>query len=506
MACKQGTHPVSSPLSESFAAVDLGSNSFHMVVARFEEGRIQIIDRIKDMVRIASGLDAENNLTEEAMQRALQCLERFAQRIAEIPKSNVKAVGTNTLRQARNGGEFIHRAQGALGHNIDVISGREEARLVFLGVAQTVYNDSEKRLVIDIGGGSTELIIGRGFKPSAAESLYMGCVNVSRRFFADGTISEKRMRAAVLFARTELEAIEANYRRLGWEIALGSSGTIRTISEVTIAQGWHDTGISRAALEMLSQHLIAAGHYERLHLKALSDRRRSVFAGGVAILTAVFQALELAHIQVSEGALREGIVYELVGRYRNEDIRNATVADMAARYGVDQEQAEKVAAMALALYKQTKKSWRFDQADKDRLRWAAQLHEIGLAIAHAQYHRHGAYLLSHSDMPGFSRREQHDLALLVGAQRRKFPLLAFDQTMPNDRQRMVRLAILLRLSCLMCRSRSYGAPPKIKATAEANSLSLTCERGWLEEHPLTKADLQAEGDYLKAIPFQLHCD
>ena len=494
---------MSSPMSETFAAVDLGSNSFHMVVAKLEDGQVRIIDRIKDMVRIASGLDDSNNLTEEATERALESLRQLGQRIREIPRTNVKAVGTNTLRMAHNGNDFIRRARVALGHNIHIISGQEEARLVFIGVAHSVYNHDGASLVIDIGGGSTEIIIGKGFQPRVAESLYMGCVNVSRRFFPDGKITGRRMRDAVLFARTELETIEAGYRRIGWDTALGSSGTIRAIADIAVAQGWSEGGVTREAVETLRKQLIAAGHHDRLYLEGLTERRKPVFAGGVAILGAIIEALDLDHVQISDGALREGILHELIGRYRNQDIRNATVADIALRYGVDQEQADKVATTAESLFDQVRKPWRFDDADRNALLWSAQLHEIGLAIAHAQYHRHGAYLLSNSDMPGFSRHEQQNLSLLARAHRRKFPVLEFDQAALENQEKLQRLAVLLRLSCVLNRSRSYSAPPDVKATAGTDSLSLKFPRDWLDNHALTRADLEAEAVYLEAIEFTL---
>ena len=494
---------MSSPMSETFAAVDLGSNSFHMVVAKFEDGQVRIIDRLKDMVRIASGLDSSSNLSAEATERALQSLRQFGQRIREIPRTNVKAVGTNTLRQARNGKDFIRQARVALGHNIDIISGQEEARLVFIGVAHTFYNHDGASLVIDIGGGSTEIIIGKGFQPRVGESLYMGCVNVSQRFFADGSITGRRMREAILFARTELETIEAGYKRIGWDSVLGSSGTIRAVADIAVAQSWSENGVTRAAVEHLRKRLVAAGHYDRLYLEGLSERRKPVFAGGLAILSAIIEALDLDHIQISEGALREGIIYELIGRYQNQDIRNATVADIAARYGVDREQADKVGKTAETLFDQVYKRWQFDEADRDTLLWSAQLHEIGLAIAHAQYHRHAAYLLSYSDMPGFSRQEQQNLSLLVRAHRRKFPVLEFDQAAPDNREKVLRLAILLRLSCVLNRSRSYVSPPEIKAAANTSSLSLKFPKDWLANHALTRADLEIEAEYLEAAEFDL---
>ena len=493
------------PPSEIFAAVDLGSNSFHLVVARLEDGQVRIIDRLKDMVCIAAGLDSDNNLTEEATERALESLRQFGQRIREIPRTNVKAVGTNTLRQAHNGRDFIRQARVALGHNIDIISGQEEARLVFLGVAHSVYNHNITSLVTDIGGGSTEIIIGNGFQPEVAESLYMGCVNISQRFFPGGKISERRMREAVLFARTELEVIESEYQRIGWDTALGSSGTIRAIADIAMAQNWSEGGVTKEAVKIMRKQLIAAGHHDKLCLEGLSERRKPVLAGGLAILSAIMEAFELDHVQVADGALREGIIYELVGRYQNQDIRNTTVADIAVRYGVDQEQADKVAKTVETLFAQVCKRWDFEPADRDSLLWAARLHEIGLAIAHAQHHRHSAYLLSNSDLPGFSRQEQQNLSLLVRAHRRKFPALEFDQAVLENQDKLQRLAILLRVGCVLNRSRSYIVPPTIKATASAsaNSLTLKFPRAWLDKHALTRADLKIEAEYLQAIGFDL---
>ena len=291
--------------------------------------------------------------------------------------------------------------------------------------------------------------------------------------------------------------------RIGWDIVLGSSGTIRAIADIAVAQGWSEEGVTRDAVEILRKRLVSAGHHDKLYLEGLAESRKPVFAGGVAILSAIIEALDLEHIQVSDGALREGIIYELVGRRRNQDIRKTTVADIALRYSVDQEQADKVAGTAETLFDQVRKRWRFDDADRKALLWSAQLHEIGLAIAHAQYHRHGAYLLSNSDMPGFSRQEQQNLSLLVRAHRRKFPVLEFDQAVLENQEKLQRLAVLLRLSCVLNRSRSYSAPPDVKADAGKDSLSLKFPKDWLDNHALTRADLEAEAVYLEAVEFTL---
>ena len=489
---------------EPFAAVDLGSNSFHMIVANYGEERMQVIDRMKEMVRLASGLDGKRNLSPESMDRAIQCLERFGERIRDIPRANVRAVGTNTMRQARNARTFLARARQALGHSIEVIAGREEARLIFLGVAQSIYNESDRRLVVDIGGGSTEVIIGRGFNATHMESLYMGCVGTSEQFFANGEISAKRMRRAMLFAHQELEGIQATYRRVGWDAALGASGTIQAIEEAVRHQGWSDAGISADSLTRLREHLIQIGNTRDVELPGVSEQRKPVFTGGVAILSAVFEALSINRMTVVDGALREGLLYDLIGRVRDKDVRDSTVADLAQRYGADPEQAKRVAATAELLFAQARPAWSLDKRpDQKLLQWAAQVHEIGLSIAHAQYHHHGAYVLANSDMPGFSREEQLNLAALVRLHRRKFAIEELLQVAEDSRTRIGRLCALLRIAVLLNRSRSATDFPDIRVRAAENDLTLEFPDGWLGEHPLTQTDLDAEREFLEAAGFSL---
>jgi exopolyphosphatase/guanosine-5'-triphosphate,3'-diphosphate pyrophosphatase len=495
---------MSAPQSDSFAAVDLGSNSFHMIVASYTDGRLQVVDRLKDMVRLASGLDNRRNLNQEAMDRAIACLQRFGERIREIPKRNVRAVGTNTLRQARNGAAFLAKARQALGHRIEIIAGREEARLIFLGVAHTVYSEEDKRLVVDIGGGSTELIIGRAFKPNCMESLYMGCVNVSEKFFGGGEISAKRMRRALLFARQELEGVEATYRRTGWDNAIGASGTVIAIHDVVRNRGWSEQGITSEALGKLREHLVAAGSVDKLELPGVADRRLPVFPGGVAILSAIFEGLKVERMTVSDGALREGLLYDLIGRVRDRDIRDQTIVDMGQRYGSDPEHARRVGATAVKLFAQIRESWALEERDDAKLlEWAAAVHEIGLSIAHAQHHRHAAYLLTYSDMPGFSRQEQFNLAMLVRMHRRHVPLEELDQVPDGDRTRITRLCVLLRAAVLLNRSRTDIELPDIAATAAESFLELRFPDGWLDAHPLTQTDLETERDLLAAVGVEL---
>ncbi|MFZ1851164.1 MAG: exopolyphosphatase [Nitrosomonas sp.] len=489
---------------ESYAAVDLGSNSFHMVVANFSEGNLRVIDRMKEMVRFASGLNNKKDLSEESMQVALECLQRFGQRIQEIPNSNVRAVGTNTLRLARNKEVFLTQAHAALGHPIEIIAGREEARLIYSGVAHSSYDETSKRLVIDIGGGSTELIIGRGFDTFETESLHMGCVNVGLQFFEDGKIKPKRMRKAFLSAMQELESIGNSYKTTGWDYALGSSGTILAIRDVVQAQGWCDSGITANALARLIEALIAIGDSEMLNFEGLSDRRKPVFASGVAILSAIFEALELNNMNVSDGALREGLLYDLIGRTHNKDIRDQTISAVVQRYNIDSEQANRVKDTAKILFDQVKVSWQLNEKnDLKILEWGAMLHEIGLSVAHYQYHKHGAYLTANSDLAGFSQQDQKKLAMLVRSHRRKFPAEEIQAINPSIRSSLTKLCILLRLAVVLHRGRSGYDFPKIDVKVIKDNINLMFPSNWLEQHPLTLLDLSTERDYLQAANIQL---
>jgi len=492
--------------SETYATIDLGSNSFHMIVARVEDNQVHLIDKLKDMVRLAGGLDANQHLDEETMARALDCLQRFGQRIKDIPSTNVRAVGTNTLRQAHNSREFLKQANVALGHKIEIISGREEARLIFLGVAHTVFNETERRLIVDIGGGSTELAIGRGFHANITDSLYIGCVSMSNRYFSNGNIKAKKMRKAILAARQELETLEAAYQRTGWDNAIGTSGTILAIHNIITGHGWSEGGITAEGLEKLKEQLIEAGSVSNLKLDGLPAERAPVFPGGVAILSAVFEALRLETMSVSDGALREGLLYDLIGRLHNRDVRDTTIDNIAKRYNIDTEQALRVENTVTEFLEQLRQPWQLNtDNDLKILRWAARLHEIGLTIAHSQYHKHGAYLLRHSDLPGFSREEQAVLGFLVRCHRRKFAREEIDLLPTESRDNILRLCIILRLSIVLNRGRAYSTLPSFTTRVEGNNITLEFPSGWLAEHPLTEADLDTEADNLKAIDINLVC-
>jgi exopolyphosphatase/guanosine-5'-triphosphate,3'-diphosphate pyrophosphatase len=490
--------------ARSLAAIDLGSNSFHMIVGRLKNGQLQLIDRLREPVRLAAGLTDGHGLKPEIAERALDCLKRFGQRVSGLHADSVRAVGTNTLRLAQTNNGFLDQAQEALGHSIEVISGIEEARLVHLGVAHSLAEPGGRRLVVDIGGGSTELIIGEGYEAIHLQSLYMGCVNMTQRFFDDGTIGKTAMKNAILAARLELQASKQSFRRLGWSMAAGSSGTIRSVRDAVMEAGWSDNGITSESLKRLRRALIDFGHADRIELAAVNDDRKPVFAGGVAILSAVFQALRIERMRHSSGALREGLLYDLLGRIQHQDIRESTVQSLAQRYHVDLEQAQHVEETVLALAGQLIDSWHLNRQDTERwLHWAALLHEIGLVIAHSQYHKHGAYLVEYSDLPGFSLGDQRFLSVLVRCHRRKFRK-SFMDALPGDmRETAIQLSALLRLSVLLHRNRSRSTVPAIQASASGHSIRLDFPNGWLKNHPLTLADLDIEKKYLKSAGFKL---
>ncbi len=484
--------------------MDLGSNSFHLVIARVRDGDLQIIDRAREMVRLAAGLGPDKRLTPEAMDRAMACLTRFGELLRDLPPGSVRVVGTNTLRSARNSAELIEHAERVLGHPVEIIAGVEEARLIYLGVAHSLPDPGGRRLVVDIGGGSTEVILGEGFEPVHMESLHMGCVAFSRRFFADGAISRKRLQKARTAALLEMEPIIAAYRQQGWEQAVGASGTIRAVRRVANALGLCDDGISAAALSQLVERIADFSHHNELDLPGLSEERAPVFVGGVMVLLGVFEGLRIRHMTVSDGALREGLLYDLLGRIRHEDVRARTVDSLARRYQVSPHQARRVTDTVARLLDQARDAWRLDDDNLALLlAWAARLHEIGMDIAHNGYHKHGAYILRHADMPGFSRSEQEVMAALVRAHRRKFPVADFDALPESWRKPLTRLAILLRLSVVLHRARSHTPLPELQLTVKKKTLHLRFPDGWLADHPLTAADLEQEAGYLEKVGYGL---
>ena len=489
----------------SVAAIDLGSNSFHMVVARLDHGELQLMDRVRERVALASGLDADRRLTPEAWDRALGCLSRFAQRLRDCPPEAVRAVGTHTLRRAKNSREVLAAAHETLGYQIEVLPGVEEARLIYLGVSHSHSIDVPRRLVIDIGGGSTECILGEGFDPLVIDSLRMGCVEYTKTYFADGSITREAMRQARLAAGLELQGVQRAYRSAGWDRCIGSSGTITSVEEILRANGWSEEGITPRTLRKLRKALVEQGHADALDLPGLADDRKPVIAGGVAILSALVDGLRIERMDASPGALREGLLYDLLGRIRQEDVRDRTIRTMSQRYQIDLEHALRVERTARALLAQVSRAWELEDPDMARaLSWAARLHEIGLSISYAGHHKHGAYIVQHADMPGFSRRDKELLAMLMLNHRRKTRLEGFQAwTDPQAADATRKLCVILRLAVLLNRSRSRKSVPQPRLVGEPGKLSLTIPDGWLEDHPLTHADLQAETERLKEFGIEV---
>jgi exopolyphosphatase / guanosine-5'-triphosphate,3'-diphosphate pyrophosphatase len=492
------------PVPDVFAAVDLGSNSFHMVVARYSHGQLVIIDRLREMVRLAAGVAENGRIDKDVAARALACLQRFGQRLHDMHADSVRVVGTNALRLAHKKQAFLERAREALGHPIEIIAGMEEARLIYSGVAHSMPSEPGKRLVVDIGGGSTELIIGEALNPLELESLQMGCVSWSERFFRDGKISAKRFERARLAARLELQPVQAEFRELGWDNCAGSSGTVRAIGEVIRALDPAALVINPAGIARAIEYCVDAGHARELTLEPITEDRRPVFPGGLAILAEIFSVLDIQEMRIAEGAMREGLLYDMLGRYKREDARERTVRAMQQRYHVDIAQAERVEATARNFLEQTREAWKLEEPFAHlALKWTARLHEIGLDVSHSGYHRHGAYLLENADMPGFPREEQRLLARVVGAHRRKLMLEGVEELVPPWDRSAVYLIVLLRLAVLLHRGRSSTALPPLELSATARSLEMRFPAGWLRDRPLTSADLQQEVDYLRMSGFRL---
>jgi exopolyphosphatase/guanosine-5'-triphosphate,3'-diphosphate pyrophosphatase len=497
---------ISAPLQDGdlLAAIDLGSNSFHMVVARYMLGQLRTVDRLREMVRLAEGLDGKGGLDARVRERALECLARFGQRIRDIPPHRVRAIATNTVRSLAAPQAFLVPAETALGHAIEVVSGREEARLVYLGVAHAQPPKPDQlRLVIDIGGGSTECIIGSGFEAIERESLQVGCVASTRRFFGNGKLSAKKWREALTEVTAEFQQFTGTYRALGWDESLGASGTNKAIGAICAEMGLTKGAVTAQALPQVRDRLLQAGRIEDIDLPGLSAERKPVIAGGLLVLEAAFDALGLQRMMVSKAALREGVLHDLVGRASDDDPRESSVAALMQRYAIDAEQAARVERTALHLFDQVAVDWQLSLDDRLMLSWAARLHELGLAIAHSQYHVHGAYILDHSDIAGFSRQEQQFLAALVRTHRRKIPKTAFDALPDRLLPPAHRNALLLRIAVLLHRAHESQRIPLLDASASERTLRLALSRRWLDSRPLLRADLAGEAGDIAPLDIAL---
>lgn len=489
------------PEYNTLGAVDLGSNSFHLAIGRVVGEQIYPLDSLKETVRLGAGLGAEKRLDEETQERALGALRQFSERLAGMPKGSVRVVGTNALRVAKNSKQFVRKAESALGFPIEVISGHEEARLIYLGVVHSLPMVEHNRLVVDIGGGSTECIIGQKLKPRTVESLYMGCVSYTSRFFPGGKVDKKAMKNAELAARELVQTIAERFEALGWNEAVGSSGTARSLAEVMEKNRVSDQGITAAGLEWLREELLSAGDFRKLSIEGLKEDRIPVIAGGTAIMSAIFAELGLEEMKVAEGALRDGVLWDLLGRVHHRDIREVSVDQFGRTHHIDAAQAARVRDLALVLLKQVAP----DASEQlvSFLDWAARLHEVGMSIAHGQYHKHSAYILAFADMPGFSRLEQGYLSNLVLAQRGKLAKMreAFD-----DDPRLATLAFCLRTAVIFYRSRRSFVLPALSAQARPAGYGLRIARDWLDDQTLIAHALDEERGEWRSVGLELELE
>ncbi len=485
---------------ELVAAVDLGSNSFRLQIGRVEGDQIYPLDSLKEPLRLAAGLTAQRTLDGPSQARALEALARFGERLRGFDAGAVRAVATNTLRVARNAPQFLARAEAVLGFPIEIIAGREEARLIYLGVAHTLPNPHTQQLVVDIGGGSTEFIIGRDIEPIEMESLYMGCVGFSLQYFPRGRIEKSGMKAAELAARKELQAIVRQYKQTGWAAAVGSSGTAKALTDIIEMNGLSEGGITRDGLDRLRGILLHAGEVGRLTLQGLRPDRLPVLPGGLAIMLAVFKEFGLERMTFSEGALRLGVLYDLLGRYHHQDLRNATVQQFMRRYQVDAGQATRVAATARGFLLQLlPEAVAAEQPDAQVLDWAALMHEIGISVAHSSYHKHSAYILANADMPGFSKMDQARLSRIVLAHRGK--LERVQDILPNSPDWL--LIFSLRLAVILHRSRDDASLPAIAVRHNERGFSVGVDPAWLAASPLSAAALEEEGRQWSALGMEI---
>ncbi len=490
------------PRPDLLAAVDLGSNSFHLQVGRVVGGQIYPLDTLREVVRLGGGLTSEKRIDRATQARALEALQRIGERLRGLPRNAVRAVGTNTLRVAKNAPQFLREARAALGFPIEVIAGREEARLIYLGVAHSMPPSAQNRLVVDIGGGSTEFIIGKGLDPQLMESLYMGCVSYSLAYFPEGRIEKSRFKKAELAARQELAGMVGEYRAAGWQEAVGSSGTARALEGILRKNGFTEEGITLEGLERLKSLLLKHERADPDRIDGLGKDRAAVIPGGLAIMLAAFSELGIERMAVSEGALRHGVLYDLLGRVQHRDMREATVAQFMRRYHVDAPQAERVRALALKIFDSIHPDKEEHEADRLLLDWAARLAETGLSVAHAQYHKHSAYILSNADMPGFSRMEQQRLARIVLAHRGKLGKMR-DEGLEGSEWTLI---FALRIAALVLRNRTEARFPMLRVSGDDAGYAIDLPQAWLEENPLAAGALETETDHWKAVDlrFSVH--
>ncbi len=482
------------------AAVDLGSNSFRLEIGRMEHGQFYRTEYLKETVRQGNGLDEERNLTPQAMQRGWDCLARFGERLAGFDGGEVRAVATQTLREAHNREDFLGRAVEVLGFPIDVISGREEARLIYQGVTQALPQGNERRLVIDIGGRSTEMILGQGFEPKTMESYRVGSVAWSTRYFSDNQFSKNAFQMAEIAAKAVLDEALNAYRRDSWDVAYGSAGTVGAVGDVLGAAGWPTGHVTRAGLDWLLDKLLSAQSADRLRLPGMKDDRRSVIGGGLSILRAIFDLLQIDQMQQASGGLRHGLLFDLMGNESEEtDVRTQSVQRLAAKFSTDTVHGLRVAKVAQHLLVQLQSTVATPTSTDDlvnerlnrKLSWAAQLHEVGSRISHSDYHKHGAYILDNSDAMGFAAAELHKLSQLVLGHRGKLRKLEMD----FEDDLFIQQLLALRLAVILCHARRDPDLNGFVLTRERdkiNSFTVAYRPEWAQAFPQSAHLLREE--------------
>lgn len=486
------------PDGSLLAAIDLGSNSFHLIVARLEHGEIKPVHMLGERVQLGAGLE-HGRLAPDAMDRGLDCLARFAQLLESMDLAGVRVVGTNALRQAKNRREFTRAAEKLLGVPVDVVYGREEARLIYLGVAHTLADDEASRLVVDIGGGSTEFIVGKRFEPQRLVSLQLGCVSYAQMFFPEGTITSKNFKRAYEHALAEVSHIKKHYRAQHWAEAVGSSGTLQAIELLVQHAGWLENGIDRKSLEKLRKKLLKYQHADEIDLEGLNDKRKHVITAGVAIATAIFDGLAIEIMRTSQGALREGLIYDLVGRLSHEDVRERSIAAMVSRYGADESAGQLVSDRLMWLARSVKSAWGLEDDHIELAAWAGRCHEIGTAISQKHYHHHSAYLIENTDMAGFSQNEQEIMAVFLRGQRGKLAPDLLSTVADEARDSLGKLTALLRIAVMFKWSESTDDFDTLTAVPEKNKLVIYVPLGWRKRHPLTLWEIKTSKSVLAKL-------
>ena len=488
--------------SPLYAVIDLGSNSFHMLITRLVADGVQTVDKVKRKVRLASGLDKDNNLSEEAMLRGLECLSFFAERLQDIDPDNIRIVATATLRIAKNADDFLTRANQVLKQQVSLLSGIEEAERIYLGVAHT-SDCSAKRLVLDIGGASTEIIIGEHFDIHQAISLNMGCVTFNQQFFVDGEISASEFEQAVASAKSQLLPYLASYTAFGWQTVLGGSGTMQALAEILVHQN-RPAIITLAFMHEIKQHLIKVKASNAINVAGLPSERTPVLASGLAILIALFESFDINELQLSSGALREGLLYEMLPDMRKVNIRTRTINSLVERFHIDVAHADRVTQQAMHLYDCYAAKWQLtDDNLKQLLASACQLHEVGLLLSYKYHQHHGAYILQHADLPGYDQTERQLIVTLVKQYKGDIDEQALNQLAITDKATATKLLAIFRLAVILCRRRKDEVLPQYKTNVDKQTLMLCLPTDWLENHPLIADELMQENKHLAALNLQL---